>query len=85
MSASGITEGWLFRAINKAGEIWGTGMTPKVLWEIVRPAAKVPGYREACSSRAAKNVRSPLSSGCELDQLQFQLGHVSIQTMEHCL
>ena len=30
-AASGITEGCLFRAINKAGKIWGTGMTPKVL------------------------------------------------------
>ena len=34
-AASGITEGCLFRAINKAGKIWGTGMTPKVLWEVV--------------------------------------------------
>jgi integrase len=32
-SSSGITEGALFRAINKAGKIWGAGMTPKVLWE----------------------------------------------------
>ena len=40
-SASGITEGCLFRTINKAGRIGGTGMTPKVLWEVVRNAAKV--------------------------------------------
>jgi integrase len=39
-TASGITEGCIFRSINKAGRIWGTGMTPKVLWEVVRQAAK---------------------------------------------
>jgi integrase len=33
MSASGIAEDCLFRAINKAGKIWGSGMTPKVLWD----------------------------------------------------
>jgi integrase len=38
-NAAGITDGALFRSINKAGRIWGTGMTPKVLWEIVREAA----------------------------------------------
>ena len=26
---SGITDGALFRAINKAGRVWGNGMTPK--------------------------------------------------------
>jgi hypothetical protein len=40
ISASGITEGCIFRSINKAGHIWGTGMTPKVLWEVIRQAAK---------------------------------------------
>jgi integrase len=38
--ASGINDDCLFRAINKSGKIWGQGMTPKVLWEIVKRAAK---------------------------------------------
>jgi integrase len=37
--ASNITEGTLFRSINKTGRAWGDGMTPKVLWEVVRQAA----------------------------------------------
>ena len=28
---AGITEGRVFRAINKAGKVWGDGMTPKVI------------------------------------------------------
>jgi integrase len=37
--ASKVTEGALFRSINKAGRVWGNGMTAKVVWEIVRDAA----------------------------------------------
>src|SRR2546428_2632794 len=32
-TAAGITDGRVFRAINKAGRIWGHGMSPKVLWD----------------------------------------------------
>jgi integrase len=41
--ASEIREGRVFRAINKAGKIWGDGMTAKVLWEIVKDAASRAG------------------------------------------
>ena len=37
--AAQIREGYVFRSINKAGRIWGNGMTPKVLWEVVKDAA----------------------------------------------
>jgi hypothetical protein len=35
-TAAAITEGRVFRAINKAGRIWGDGMSPMVLWDVVR-------------------------------------------------
>src|ERR1039457_562712 len=38
-AAAGITEGTVFRSINKSGRVWGDGMTPKVLWEVVKEAA----------------------------------------------
>jgi integrase len=38
-AAAAITHGAVFRAINKAGRIWGDGMSPKVLWDVVRAAA----------------------------------------------
>jgi hypothetical protein len=44
--ASGITEGTLFRSINKAGKVWGIGMTPKVLWEVVREGASRAGIEK---------------------------------------
>src|SRR5207248_5567688 len=38
-----IISGTLFRSINKAGRVWGTGFTPKVIWSIVKQAASNSG------------------------------------------
>jgi integrase len=85
-AASGITEGCLFRAINKAGKIWGTGMTPKVLWEVVRRAAKMADIEKLAPHDLRRTcARLCHLAGGELDQIQFPLGHVSIQTTERYL
>ena len=41
--AANVTGGPVFRAINKAGRVWGDGMSPKVLWDVVRAAAARAG------------------------------------------
>ena len=61
-------------------------MTPKVLWEIVKKAAEAAGIEKL----APHDLRRPCARLChlaggELDQIQFLLGHVSIQTTEHYL
>jgi hypothetical protein len=75
-----------FESINKTGRVWGTGMTPKVLWEVVRAAAKRAGIensrRMICGAVCARLCH--LAVG-ELDQIQFVFGHVSIQTTERYL
>jgi integrase len=38
--AAGITTGTLLRSINKAGRIWGTGFSPKVIWGVVKQKSK---------------------------------------------
>lgn len=42
-AAADIGTGRVFRAINKAGRVWGDGMTAKVLWEVVREGARRAG------------------------------------------
>jgi integrase len=84
--AAGITHGVLFRAINKAGRVWGEGMSPKVLWDVVRASAA----RANIDKLAPHDLRRTCARLChlaggELDQIQFLLGHVSIQTTEHHL
>ena len=76
----------VFRAINKAGRVWGDGMSPKVLWDVVRAAARCAGIdRLAPHDLRRTCARLCHLAGGELDQIQFLLGHVSIQTTERYL
>src|SRR3970282_6739 len=80
-TAAGITEGRVFRAINKAGRIWGDGMSPKVLWDVVRAAAARAGIEKLAPHDLRRTCASLCHlSGGEMDQIQFLLGHVSVQT-----
>ena len=82
-NAAGITDGALFRSINKTGRVRGTGMTPKVLWDIVREAASRAGIEKLAPHDLRRScARLCHLAGGELDQIQFLLGHVSIQTTE---
>src|SRR6516225_2168735 len=84
--ASGITEGAIFRSINKNGRVWGNGMTAKVLWDVVRDAASKAGIAKLAPHDLRRYAaRLCHLAGGELDQIQFLLGHVSIQTTERYL
>jgi integrase len=81
-----IISGTLFRSINNAGRVWGTGFTPKVIWSIVQQAASNRGL----SRVAPHDLRRTCAKLCheaggELEQIQFLLGHVSVQTTERYL
>ena len=85
-TAAGIAHGPVFRAINKAGCIWGDGMSPKVLWDVVRSAAARAGIEKLAPHDLRRTfARLCHLAGGELDQIQFLLGHVSIQTTERYL
>jgi integrase len=85
-AAAAITEGPVFRAINKAGHVWGNGMSPKVLWDVVRAAARRAGIERLAPHDLRRTcARLCHLAGGELDQIQFLLGHVSIQTTERYL
>jgi len=84
--SAGIVRGRVFRAINKMGRVWGDGMTPKVIWDVVRNAA----HRAGIDKLAPHDLRRTCARLCylaggELDQIQFLLGHISIQTTERYL
>ena len=85
-TAAGITAGTLLRSINKAGRIWGTGFTPKVIWGVVKEKAKeceLPSLAPHDLRRTC--ARLCHQAGGELEQIQFLLGHVSVQTTERYL
>ena len=58
-------------------------MTPKVLWEVVKHAAAQAGIEKLALHDLRRTcARLCHLAGGELDQIQFLLGHVSIQTTE---
>ena len=58
-------------------------MTPKVLWEIVKKAAEAAGIGKLPPHDLRRTcARLCHLVGGELDQIQFLLGRVSIQTTE---
>jgi integrase len=82
-TAAEITDGPVFRAINKAGRAWGDGMSPKVLWDVVRTAAARAGIDKLAPHDLRRTcARLCHLAGGDVDQIQFLLGHVSIQTPE---
>jgi integrase len=83
---AGINSGPLFRAINKAGRVWGNGFTPKVIWSIVKEGAANCGLVGLAPHDLRRTcARLCHQAGGELEQIQFLLGHVSIETTERYL
>jgi integrase len=81
-----VTHGPVFRAINKAGRVWGAGMSATVLWTVVRMAAARAGIAKLAPHDLRRTcARLCHLAGGDLDQIQFLLGHVSIQTTERYL
>ncbi len=61
-------------------------MTPKVLWEVVKSEAASSGIEKLAPHDLRRTcARLCHLAGGELDQIQFLLGHVSIQTTERYL
>ena len=70
----------------QGGRVWGDGMSPKVLWDVVRAAAGRAGIEKLAPHDLRRTcARLCHLGGGELDQIRFLLGHVSIQTTERYL
>jgi site-specific recombinase XerD len=81
-----IKTGRLFRCVNKTGSIWGRGITEKVVWCMVREyASRAKPEKLAPHDLQRTCARLCHESGGELEQIQFLLGHVSVQTTERYL
>ena len=83
LAAAAIVRGRLFRRVNKARRAWGEGLTEKAVWHIVKDAANRVGVAKLAPHDLRRTcARLCHASGGELEQIQFLLGHVSVQTTE---
>jgi len=86
LNAADIKQGKLFRCVCRKGSVWGTEMTEKVVWHVVKEYAKRLGVSRLAPHDLRRScARLCHSAGGELEQIQFLLGHVSVQTTEKYL
>ncbi len=84
--AAGLTGGKLFRRVNRNGKAWGTGLTEKAVWHVVSEYARKADIEKLAPHDLRRiGARLRYAAGGELEQIQFLLGHVSIQTTERHL
>jgi site-specific recombinase XerD len=85
-AASGVSEGLVFRAVNKGDRMVGDGITPQAIYNII------VGYAGELKKKgvAPHDLRRTFAKlahkgGAAIDQIQLSLGHESIQTTEDYL
>jgi integrase len=85
MTAAGVEDGRLLRAVSKGGKV-KESMSGWAVWSVVEQSAREIGIerfeahdlRRTCAKLCRKN-------GGDLEQIKFLLGHSSIQTTERYL
>src|SRR5215471_8924383 len=86
LQTANITTGKLFRRVHKIGRAWGEGLTERAVWHVVREYAAKAGIDKLAPHDLRRTcARLCHAAGGELEQIQFLLGHVSIQTTERYL
>lgn len=85
-SVAHLEEGFVFRRVNKGGNLMGESITPQAIRDIVA------GYAEKLENQgiAPHDLRRTFAKlahkgGSPIDQIQLSLGHDSIQTTEKYL
>src|SRR6266853_2883454 len=84
--AAGVTEGRIFRAVARMGKVWGNGISQNVVWYVVKTCCERAGLEHIVPHDLRRTCAKLChSSGGELEQIQFLLGHASVQTTERYL
>jgi integrase len=78
-----VSQGKVFRKVSKEGKRQDAGVTANVVWYAVKRCARQAGI----ANLAPHDLRRTCARLChdcsgELEQIQFLLGHASVQTTE---
>lgn len=86
LASAKVESGRLFRCVSKGGRVWGTQISEKVIWHVVRKFAARANLGKIAPHDCRRTcARLCHVAGGELEQIQFLLGHVSVQTTEQYL
>ena len=86
LQAPNISSGKLFRRVHKIGKAWGNGMTERRSGMLFGSMPRKQGFEKLAPHNLRRTcARLCHAAGGELEQIQYLLGHVSIQTTERYL
>jgi site-specific recombinase XerD len=86
IAEAGITAGKIFRAVARTGKVWGKGISQNVVWYVVKTCCERVGLEHIAPHDLRRTCAKLChSNGGELEQIQFLLGHASVQTTERYL
>ena len=86
LTSAEVTHGRIFRCVTRTASVWGDGITEKVIWHIVKENAGRAGIAKLSPHDCRRTcARLCHAAGGELEQIQFLLGHVSVETTERYL
>jgi site-specific recombinase XerD len=85
-SAANLTEGMVFRPLNRGGHLTREKMTEQAIYNVVVGYAKALGFGKLAPHDLRRTfAKLAHQGGSTLDQIQLSLGHGSIQTTERYL
>ena len=83
---AGMTEGHLFRPVNRGDQVCGDRMSEKVVWQILKTYVAGAGLPDIAPHDLRRTTATLCrAAGGELEQIQLLLGHSSVQTTERFL
>jgi site-specific recombinase XerD len=84
--AAGVSDGLVFRAVNKGDRVVGAGVTPQAIYNIIIQYAEEL-EKKGVAPHDLRRTFAKLAhkGGAAIDQIQLSLGHESIQTTENYL
>jgi integrase len=85
IDAADIVEGRLFRAINRHGMLTRDLLSAQAVLDVVKEYSETLGLRVRPHDLRRTCAKLCRSAGGDLEQIQFLLGHASIQTTERYL
>ena len=83
--AAGITEGRVFRSMNKADRVTGATLTAQAVLDVVKHYGQATGLDIAPHDLRRTFAKLARAGGSGLEQIQLSLGHASVLTTERYL
>jgi site-specific recombinase XerD len=78
-AVAGVTDGHVFRAVNRGGQAQAVVLSEKVVWQLLQGYATAAGVRGIAPYDLRRSLRENVSCrGRELEQIQLLLRHVAL-------